>query len=91
MIRNPSEESGHGSDPGGPGGPGASSGGEQRAEQRVVPGTASAAEGYRQDQGTAGGSPLDGVEIDPAEAEKVSAAPDADEADAGPVRRGRGG
>ena len=86
MIRKTSEGPGRGS---GPGGPGASSGGEQRPEQRVVPGTASAAEGYQPDQGTAGGSPLDGVEIDPAEAEEVTRAPDAAEADAGPVRRER--
>lgn len=43
-------------------GPGAHSGAERQARDRVVPGTASAAEGYRTPEGTAGGESLAGVE-----------------------------
>jgi hypothetical protein len=41
--------------------PGAHSGGESEARERVVPGTASAAEGYRTQGGTLHGEPLAGV------------------------------
>ncbi|MDO0924274.1 hypothetical protein QQY24_02175 [Streptomyces sp. TG1A-8] len=40
---------------------GARSGGESQPRERTVPGTASAAEGYRPGWGTAGGEPLEGV------------------------------
>ncbi|MGW0394611.1 hypothetical protein ACWDYJ_27730 [Streptomyces sp. NPDC003042] len=43
--------------------PGASSGSERQAQERVVPGTASAREGYHQ-EGTGSGEPLTGVEAD---------------------------
>jgi hypothetical protein len=46
-------------------GPGAHSGLEQEARERVVPGTASAAEGYS-GGGTGAGEPLKGVEDDEA-------------------------
>ncbi|NYV75625.1 hypothetical protein [Streptomyces sp. UH6] len=46
-------------------GPGAHSGLEQEARERVVPGTASAAEGYS-GGGTGAGEPLEGVEDDEA-------------------------
>jgi hypothetical protein len=42
--------------------PGAHSGQESQARERVVPGTASAAEGYGASGGTASGEPLTGVE-----------------------------
>ncbi|WP_240926106.1 hypothetical protein [Streptomyces sp. JB150] len=42
--------------------PGAHSGQESQARERVVPGTASAAEGYGPAGGTASGEPLTGVE-----------------------------
>jgi hypothetical protein len=45
-----------------PGEPGAHSGAESQAQKRTVPGTASAAEGYRTDRGTTAGKPLEGVE-----------------------------
>ncbi|MFV0127514.1 hypothetical protein ACLGI4_07340 [Streptomyces sp. HMX112] len=44
--------------------PGAHSGAEDPAHRRTVPGTASAAEGYRPGEGTAGGEALTGVERD---------------------------
>ncbi|MGW0364559.1 hypothetical protein [Streptomyces sp. NPDC002990] len=44
--------------------PGAHSGSESQARERVVPGTASAREGYHQ-AGTGSGEPLAGVEADP--------------------------
>ncbi|MFJ8645016.1 hypothetical protein ACIRNI_02630 [Streptomyces sp. NPDC093546] len=44
--------------------PGAHSGAERQAGRRTVPGTASAAEGYRPGEGTGGGEPLKGVEAD---------------------------
>ncbi|MFF8293064.1 hypothetical protein ACF068_28120 [Streptomyces sp. NPDC016309] len=44
--------------------PGAHSGAERQAGHRTVPGTASAAEGYRPGEGTEGGEPLKGVEAD---------------------------
>ncbi|WP_274564663.1 hypothetical protein [Streptomyces spiramyceticus] len=43
-------------------GPGAHSGAERQAQDRVVPGTASAREGYQTEGGTAGGESLAGVE-----------------------------
>ncbi|MEV8308769.1 hypothetical protein AB0P36_15820 [Streptomyces flavidovirens] len=43
-------------------GPGAHSGAERQAQERVVPGTASAREGYSEKGGTAGGESLAGVE-----------------------------
>ncbi|MEU9579015.1 hypothetical protein [Streptomyces chilikensis] len=46
-------------------GPGAHSGLEQEAQERVVPGTASATEGYS-GGGTGAGEPLQGVEDDQA-------------------------
>jgi hypothetical protein len=42
--------------------PGAHSGGERQAQQRKVPGTASATEGYQPERGTTAGKPLEGVE-----------------------------
>ncbi|GAA1873511.1 hypothetical protein [Actinomadura bangladeshensis] len=50
-------------------GPGASSGMEERAHERVVPGTESADEGYESDaeSGTRDGDPIAGVEKDPDE------------------------
>jgi hypothetical protein len=47
-------------------GPGAHSGREQEAQERVVPGTASAKEGYS-GGGTGAGEPLEGVEDDAAD------------------------
>jgi hypothetical protein len=41
--------------------PGAHSGGESRARERSIPGTASAKEGYQPERGTAAGKPLRGV------------------------------
>ncbi|MGW7329808.1 hypothetical protein ACWGIU_14680 [Streptomyces sp. NPDC054840] len=46
--------------------PGAHSGSESQARERVVPGTASAREGYHQ-AGTGSGEPLAGVEAAPEE------------------------
>ncbi|GGP95278.1 hypothetical protein [Streptomyces roseolilacinus] len=46
------------------GAPGAGSGAEDTAHRRDVPGTASTAEGYRPDEGTAAGEQLAGVEED---------------------------
>lgn len=50
-------------------GPGASSGMEEQARERVVPGTESADEGYESDavSGTRDGDPIAGVEKDPDE------------------------
>ncbi|NEA26647.1 hypothetical protein [Actinomadura bangladeshensis] len=50
-------------------GPGASSGMEEQAHERVVPGTESADEGYESDaeSGTRDGDPIAGVEKDPDE------------------------
>ena len=50
-------------------GPGASSGQEEQAHERVVPGTESADEGYESDAaaGTRGGDPSAGVEEEPDE------------------------
>ncbi|MGW0333185.1 hypothetical protein ACWD0J_15155 [Streptomyces sp. NPDC003011] len=42
--------------------PGAHSGAERQAQERSIPGTASAKEGYQTDQGTVAGKPLEGVE-----------------------------
>jgi hypothetical protein len=47
------------------GAPGAGSGAEDTAHHRDVPGTASTAEGYRPDEGTAAGEQLAGVEKQP--------------------------
>ncbi|MFB0619057.1 hypothetical protein [Streptomyces sp. AGS-58] len=44
--------------------PGAHSGSESQARERVVPGTASAEEGYRTERGTTAGKPLEGVEAE---------------------------
>lgn len=44
--------------------PGAHSGGESQAQERSVPGTASAREGYQPDRGTVAGDPLEGVEAE---------------------------
>lgn len=50
-------------------GPGASSGLEEQAHERVVPGSESAAEGYEGDaeSGTRDGDPIAGVEREPDE------------------------
>ncbi len=42
--------------------PRAHSGAESQAQERSVPGTASAKEGYRSEHGTTAGKPLEGVE-----------------------------
>ncbi|MFF4213115.1 hypothetical protein ACFYZE_27930 [Streptomyces sp. NPDC001796] len=47
-----------------PGEPGAHSGAESQAQERTVPGTASAKEGYQTERGTTAGKPLEGVEKD---------------------------
>ncbi|MFF8268416.1 hypothetical protein ACF059_13595 [Streptomyces sp. NPDC016562] len=52
--------------------PGAHSGSESQARERVVPGTASAREGYHQ-AGTGSGEPLAGVEAAPEETAKETA------------------
>ncbi|WP_336322789.1 hypothetical protein [Streptomyces lavendofoliae] len=44
--------------------PGAHSGAERQAGHRTVPGTASAAEGYRPGEGTGAGEPLEGAQAD---------------------------
>jgi hypothetical protein len=65
-------------------GPGAHSGQESPAQERVIPGTGSAAEGYSSDGGTRQGDPLAGVEAEPEDAEETER-PVADEvADAPP-------
>ncbi|MGW7265158.1 hypothetical protein [Streptomyces sp. NPDC054842] len=42
--------------------PGSHSGAERQAQERTVPGTASAREGYGPDRGISAGDPLEGVE-----------------------------
>lgn len=42
--------------------PGAHSGAESQAQERSVPGTAGAKEGYQPERGTTAGKPLEGVE-----------------------------
>ncbi|AYN38240.1 hypothetical protein D9753_04065 [Streptomyces dangxiongensis] len=44
--------------------PGAHSGSESQAQERVIPGTASAKEGYQTERGTTAGKPLEGVEAE---------------------------
>lgn len=44
--------------------PGAHSGAESQAQERSVPGTASAKEGYQPEKGTAEGKPLEGVDTE---------------------------
>ncbi|MFF0886826.1 hypothetical protein [Streptomyces sp. NPDC003456] len=44
--------------------PGSHSGAESQAQDRSIPGTASNREGYRTDQGTTAGKPLEGVEAE---------------------------
>lgn len=68
--------------------PGAHSGAESQARDRVVPGTASAREGYQSQGGTAHGEPLSGVE---AHGEKGRMRPSGGKGtpEAGPVRRAR--
>jgi hypothetical protein len=44
--------------------PGAHSGAESQAQERSVPGTASAKEGYQPERGTTAGKPLEGVETE---------------------------
>lgn len=44
--------------------PGAHSGAESQAQQRSVPGTASAKEGYQPERGTTAGKPLEGLETE---------------------------
>ncbi|MGV9253177.1 hypothetical protein [Streptomyces sp. NPDC003697] len=41
---------------------GALSGAESDQQERTIPGTASAAEGYQEERGTRAGTPLEGVE-----------------------------
>jgi hypothetical protein len=54
-------------------GPGAHSGHESRQQNRVVPGTASAAEGYQSERGgTRDGDPLAGVERNPQDAARAA-------------------
>lgn len=48
--------------------PGAHSGAEKQAQERSVPGTGSAKEGYQTGRGTTAGKPLEGVEA-PADAD----------------------
>ncbi|WP_051732930.1 hypothetical protein [Kitasatospora phosalacinea] len=81
-----------GTQPPGPGGPGGSSGREQQAQERTVPGTASAREGYRSGGGTADGDPLTGVETDPRdESDQDESEEPGDREDGGPDRPGRRG
>jgi hypothetical protein len=61
--------------------PGAHSGAESQAQERTVPGTASAEEGYQTERGTTAGKPLEGVED-----ERVRREPDT-----GTEERGTGG
>jgi hypothetical protein len=68
-------------------GPGAHSGAEQREQQRIVPGTAGAAEGYSSGEGTGAGDPLKGVEADQADVDQVRPSDTEGEPDAGPVER----
>ncbi|MFE9626611.1 hypothetical protein [Streptomyces sp. NPDC006527] len=44
--------------------PGAHSGSEHQAQERSVPGTASAKEGYQPERGTTAGKPLEGIEAE---------------------------
>ncbi|MEG8275375.1 hypothetical protein [Streptomyces sp. AHA2] len=44
--------------------PGSHSGAESQAQERSIPGTASNREGYRTEQGTTAGKPLEGVEAE---------------------------
>jgi hypothetical protein len=64
-------------------GPGAHSGQESPAQERIVPGTASAAEGYSSEGGTRQGDPLAGVEKEPRDAEE-GAGPADDMSDVAP-------
>lgn len=57
-------------------GPGAHSGQESPAQERVIPGTGSAAEGYSSGGGTRQGDPLAGVEADPEDTEAADDLPD---------------
>ncbi|MEU9556489.1 hypothetical protein [Streptomyces fumanus] len=68
--------------------PGAHSGGESQARERVVPGTASAAEGYppRSGTGTGQGDPLAGVEKDD-EGEQGADSAEGTSGTSGPVTR----
>jgi hypothetical protein len=59
-------------------GPGAHSGQESPAQERVIPGSGSAAEGYSSDGGTRQGDPLAGVEAEPEDAEAAER-PDGEE------------
>lgn len=62
--------------------PGAHSGSESQARERVIPGTASASEGYHQ-AGTGEGDPLSGVRAD--ESDTADDPPEADPASASPA------
>ncbi|MDY0812701.1 hypothetical protein [Kitasatospora purpeofusca] len=72
----------------GPGGVGASSGREQLAQERTVPGTASAREGYQSEPGTATGTPLKDIgttgteQTTDTEQQEISAADDGDQPEA---------
>ncbi|MDL5199247.1 hypothetical protein [Streptomyces sp. ALI-76-A] len=66
--------------------PGAHSGAERQAQERSIPGTASAKEGYQTDQGTVAGKPLEGVEKeDRAENERTAEAPEERGSGSGPT------
>lgn len=67
--------------------PGAGSGSESQARERVVPGTASAREGYHQ-AGTGSGEPLKGVEA--AGSKDEAEEPSKTKADPGTGRGGEG-
>ncbi|KUM73365.1 hypothetical protein J7F01_13085 [Streptomyces sp. ISL-22] len=52
--------------------PGSHSGAESQAQERSVPGTAGAKEGYQPERGTTAGKPLEGIETE----ERASKKPD---------------
>ena len=60
--------------------PGAHSGAESQAQERSVPGTASAEEGYQPERGTAAGKALEGVESEKRSRRRKPAGEDAGEA-----------
>ncbi|MEU2281527.1 hypothetical protein ABZ614_06055 [Streptomyces sp. NPDC013178] len=64
--------------------PGAHSGAESRPQERSVPGTASAKEGYQPEQGTTAGKPLEGVETE----ERSRKDPDAEDGGEATGRQG---
>lgn len=68
--------------------PGASSGGESDVEDRTVPGTASAREGYTTEGGTAHDEALEGVSVDEGESGSDADAENGEPA-ASPVKSSR--